>query len=82
MRPEEMAGGEAYSVSTWKSYAAFRWSMDTLRSALDGDGVGLVAPVEDPVWADIRGLVVAKSLKMNLDGAECRGACMGRSFPM
>jgi len=29
---------------------------DRLRSVLDLDGVGLVVPVEDPVWADIRGL--------------------------
>ena len=29
---------------------------DCLRSALDLDGVGLVTPVKDPVWADIRGL--------------------------
>ena len=27
---------------------------DRLRCALDLDGVGFVAPVEDPVWADIR----------------------------
>ena len=27
-----------------------------LRSSLDLDGVGLVAPVKDPLWTDIRGL--------------------------
>ena len=29
---------------------------DCLRSALDLDGVGLVARVEYPIWTDIRGL--------------------------
>ena len=29
---------------------------DCLRSTLNLDGIGLIAPVEDPVWADIRGL--------------------------
>jgi hypothetical protein len=29
---------------------------DSLRRALDVDGIGLITPVEDPVSADIRGL--------------------------
>ena len=29
---------------------------DCLRSTLDLDGIGLVVPVEDPVWTDIWGL--------------------------
>jgi hypothetical protein len=29
---------------------------DCLCNTLDVDGVGLVAPVEDPIWTDIRGL--------------------------
>ena len=29
---------------------------DYLRSTLNLDGIGLIAPVEDPIWADIRGL--------------------------
>ena len=29
---------------------------DRLHSPLNLDGVGFVAPVEDPVWADIRGV--------------------------
>ena len=29
---------------------------DRLRSPLNLDGIGFVAPVEDPVWADIRGM--------------------------
>jgi hypothetical protein len=28
---------------------------DCLRSALNLYGIGLIAPVEDPVWADLRG---------------------------
>jgi len=56
--PEGMAGGEAGvadSASTWRTYVGFGRSMETLPSALDLDGVGPVAPVEDPVWTDIRG---------------------------
>jgi hypothetical protein len=29
---------------------------DCLRSALNLYGIGLIAPVEDPIWADIQGL--------------------------
>ena len=29
---------------------------DCLHSSLNLDGIGLIAPVEDPVWADIQGL--------------------------
>jgi hypothetical protein len=29
---------------------------DRLRRALDLYGIGLIAPVEDPVWAEVRGL--------------------------
>jgi hypothetical protein len=29
---------------------------DYLRSALNLDGIGLITPVEDPEWADIRSL--------------------------
>jgi hypothetical protein len=29
---------------------------DCLRSTLNPDVIGLIAPVEDPVWADIQGL--------------------------
>ena len=64
---------------------------DCFRSALNLYGIGLIAPVEDPVWADIRGLegsrkapcrrktceMVARSLKIKADGAACRNAGSG-----
>jgi len=52
---EEMIGGEANSVLICGTYAGFRRSMETVRSTLNLDGIGLIAPVEDPVWADIQG---------------------------
>jgi hypothetical protein len=69
---------------------------DCLRSALNLYGIGLIAPVEDQVWADIRGLegprrapcrrktceAVPRSLNMKADGAAYRDAGTGQSFPM
>ena len=67
-----------------------------LCSALNNYDIGLIAPVGDPVLADIRGLegarrapfrrktceAVVRSLKMKAGGAACRDAGTGRSFPM
>ena len=69
---------------------------DCLCSTLNVDGIGLIAPVEDPVFSDIRSLegfqrapcckntceAVARSLKMNVDVTTCWDAGMGQSFPM
>jgi hypothetical protein len=69
---------------------------DCLHSTLNLDGIGLITPVEDSVWADIWDLersrrapcriytceAVARSMKMNRDGAACRVAGTGRSYPM
>jgi len=69
---------------------------DCLHNTLNLDAIGLIAPVEDPVWAD-KGAwraprrapcrrktceAVSRYLKMNVDGAACRDAGMGRSFLM
>jgi hypothetical protein len=69
---------------------------DCPSSTLNLDGTGLIATVKDPIWADKRGLegspegicrrntyqAVARSLKMNVDGAASRDAGKDRSFPM
>jgi hypothetical protein len=35
-----------------------------LRSALNLDGIGLIAPVEDLVWVDIRGLAASSEYEL------------------
>ena len=86
-----MAGGGAEAVVVKDVRRPQAVDGDCLRSTLNPDGIGLIAPVEDPVWADIRGLegsrkapcrrktceMVARSLKIKADGAACRNAGSG-----
>ena len=88
---EGVVGGEADCVNMEDIRRIQAVNGDCLRSTLNIDGMCLIAPVKGPVWADIRGLegsqegtmpkntceAVARSLKMNVDGASCRDAGMG-----
>jgi hypothetical protein len=53
---EGMASGEVYSVFACRAYAGFRWSVETRHGTMNLDGIGLIAPAEEIIWADIWGL--------------------------
>jgi hypothetical protein len=83
---EVIAGGEADSVSTCRTKSRLLAVIADFHCGTTNlDGIGLIAPVEDPVWSNTRGLggfpegtlsyeaceAVARSLEMNVDSAAC-----------
>jgi hypothetical protein len=46
---EGKASGEADLVLAYRTYAGFRWPVETLCSNLNLNGIDLIASVEDPV---------------------------------
>jgi hypothetical protein len=52
---EGIAGGEADSVSTfWTKRRLPAVNVDFYCGTTNIDGIGLIVPVEDPVWSDTR----------------------------